>query len=185
MKTSESIAELAKALPALQADMKELKKDKEGYNYKYADLTQVIEMARPVLKKHGFAILHPPNDYQMDHYIETILVHESGQWIGSSIKLELSKEDMQGLGSAQTYARRYGTLSMLFISADDDDDAESISLATPKQMAMIKGKAFSAGIKNPVQFEEMVQSAIGKPSNKILKSDVDEIVKFIETGEIN
>ena len=57
--------------------------------------------------------------------VTTTLLHSSGQWMRSKIKLPLSKVDAQGVGAAVTYGRRYGLSAMVGI-AQFDDDANSI-----------------------------------------------------------
>ena len=58
--------------------------------------------------------------------VTTTLMHSSGQWLRSKVKLPLSKKDAQGVGAAITYGRRYG-LSAIVGIAQYDDDAQSIS----------------------------------------------------------
>jgi hypothetical protein len=56
------------------------------------------------------------------HVTITRLMHSSGQWIeDGGVPLILSKDDMQGLGSALTYSRRYGLMSMVGVAPEDDD----------------------------------------------------------------
>ena len=57
--------------------------------------------------------------------ITTELVHESGESFVTAIPLVLGKNDMQGLGSAITYARRYGIMSLLNLPAEDDDGEQN------------------------------------------------------------
>ena len=64
--------------------------------------------------------------------ITTELVHESGESFVTAIPLVLGKNDMQGLGSAITYARRYGIMSLLNLPAEDDDGEQNRKGATPK-----------------------------------------------------
>jgi len=53
----------------------------------------------------------------------TTLVHKSGEFISSAIPLHPKKpNDPQALGSALTYARRYGLCGIVGIVAGDDDD---------------------------------------------------------------
>ena len=59
--------------------------------------------------------------------VETILAHESGQWIQSELCMPLAKNDPQGVGSAITYGRRYGLAAIVGIVADDDDDGNAAS----------------------------------------------------------
>jgi len=53
--------------------------------------------------------------------LTTRLQHVSGEFIESEIELLVDKNNMQGLGSAITYARRYSLAAMLNISQADDD----------------------------------------------------------------
>ena len=59
--------------------------------------------------------------------VETILAHESGEWIQSDLCLPLAKHDPQGVGSAVTYGRRYGLAAIVGIVADIDDDGNAAS----------------------------------------------------------
>jgi hypothetical protein len=54
-------------------------------------------------------------------YVETLLLHDSGESHSSKVYLVLDKQNMQGLGSAITYARRYGLLGMACLAPEDDD----------------------------------------------------------------
>lgn len=51
----------------------------------------------------------------------TILGHSSGQWISNITELKPTKTDPQGMGSAITYARRYGLMSIAGIAPEEDD----------------------------------------------------------------
>jgi hypothetical protein len=54
--------------------------------------------------------------------VTTRLIHSSGQWIEfGPLTVPMSKQDAHGVGSATTYARRYGLSAALGIVADDDD----------------------------------------------------------------
>lgn len=88
---------------------------------KYADLGSVMEAAMPALHANGFAIMQPSGGDERGLYVETILLHESGETFTSRIYLVMGKQDMQALGSAQTYARRYGLMGMAGVVPDDDD----------------------------------------------------------------
>jgi hypothetical protein len=54
------------------------------------------------------------------------LVHaESGEAVSDTMPLLLGKDDMQGFGSAVTYARRYALCAVLGLVADEDDDGNA------------------------------------------------------------
>lgn len=130
MKKSESISDLAKALTLVQASLTPAKRDSTNpyYNSTYADLSSVWESCRELLAKNGLSVLQG-NSVGAENtvIVETILVHESGQWIQSELCLPLSKNDPQGVGSAITYGRRYGLAAIVGIVADADDDGNEAS----------------------------------------------------------
>lgn len=88
---------------------------------KYADLNSVMDAAMPALNANGFGLMQPAGADERGLYVETVLIHESGERFTSRVYLVMGKQDMQALGSAQTYARRYGLLGMAGIAPEDDD----------------------------------------------------------------
>ena len=123
VQTSDTIAELAKALTKAQAEFGDIIKNhtaKVGsYQYKYATLTDVLGAVREPLAKHGLAVLQPMC-WNERPFLVTRLVHTSGEWIESVYPLS-TYDRPQEMGSAITYARRYALTSLLSIAADDDD----------------------------------------------------------------
>lgn len=135
---SESVSKLFAALVAAGGEMKNPPKDSVNPHYKsrYADLATVLDTVRPVLAKHKLAVVQMPTEMDGGPGLATTLVHESGEWMRSTVRLYPAKSDPQGIGSALTYARRYGLQAALGIAADDDDDGHTgSSPATPPKQA--------------------------------------------------
>lgn len=127
MKTSESVNELFAALAKANGEIKNAVKDAENPHFKrdYATLASVLDAVREPLSKNGLSVLQTVRVAEGNHFLlETRLAHASGQWVESETPLLLVKDDMQGLGSAITYARRYALAAMIGVSHADDDDAE-------------------------------------------------------------
>ena len=101
---------------------------------KYADLNSVMDAAMPALNANGFGLMQPAGADERGLYVDTVLIHESGERFTSRVYLVMGKQDMQALGSAQTYARRYGLLGMAGI-APEDDDGEATKQAPRQQTA--------------------------------------------------
>lgn len=123
------------ALAAAQGEMGKALKDSNNPHFKskYADLASVMDACMPALSKHGIAVLQPPYDDETGRYIKTIFVYgETGEQIECRVPLIIAKNDMQGYGSASTYARRYGLMSMAGI-APEDDDGNAAAAAAPKK----------------------------------------------------
>jgi len=55
----------------------------------------------------------------------TVLGHSSGEFIGGEISLLLDKQNMQGLGSAVTYGKRYSKSALIGVVSDKDDDGNA------------------------------------------------------------
>ena len=130
MNISPDISELAKALHKAQGTLAGAKKDATNPHFKsrYADLASVWEAARPALQANGLSVTQTfSGDTGEAVTIETMLLHNSGQWMASYLTLKPTKADPQGIGSAITYGRRYGLSSILGIVADDDDDGNQAS----------------------------------------------------------
>ncbi len=125
---------LAAALAAAQAEITDPVKDKTAkagsYSYKYTDIAGVLEVVRPVLSKHGIAV-HQGFDPTTDGrgmLLTTTLMHGTDS-ITSRLPIP-RHDDMQKLGSAITYARRYALCAAVGVAADSDDDGASASRAS-------------------------------------------------------
>jgi hypothetical protein len=128
---------IAMALAAAQMMMgKALKQNTNpAFKAKYADLGSVMDACLPALNANGIAVIQPFFDDESGRYIKTIFIHgESGEHMECRVPLITSKNDMQGFGSAATYARRYGLMAMAGI-APEDDDGNAASKASPKSDA--------------------------------------------------
>lgn len=127
---SPTIGKLATALVKAQGEMPSAKFNAQNpfLKNRYADLGSVIETARPVLKKHGLAILQPVISSGNGRIgIRTMIIHESGEFISSETFMPIIETKGQTLtqaaGSVISYLRRYTLSSMLGIYADEDTDA--------------------------------------------------------------
>ena len=134
MSNKEAIAALAKA----QQEMKTPVKDATNPHYRngYASLKSCIKAIKPALNDNGFALLQSAGKDEQGHYIQTTFEHTSGGLFTSKFYMEPEKKGMQGLGSAATYAKRYGLLGLAGIEpdedADDDGNAADEKPAAPK-----------------------------------------------------
>lgn len=149
MKHSESIAKIAAALVAAQADIRAVEKSATNPHFKskYVPLDAIIAMARPALAKHGIAIVQAGNPFDDGRglLVETRLVHDSGEWISGIVYIPFGKADPQGAGAAMTYGRRFGLSALLSISSEDDDDGNIASRPAAKRSERGTGGPANAG----------------------------------------
>lgn len=176
MKTSQSIINIA---PALLKAQKEIGSAKKGsvnpfFHSNYASLGDVMEACKDILNENGITVLQPIGTLENGVYVETVLLHESGEWISDAMKIAPKSEtNPQDQGSAISYARRYSLQSMVFIPAEDDDAEKATSrpvqvsqqapaktvYATSKQVGMIASLLTKKGQRDEdLKFKYQVKS---------------------------
>lgn len=181
MQTSESITDLSAAMAAAQGEMKPAVKDATNPHFKskYADLSSVFEAIRTPFAKHGLSVWQELGNAQGGVTVLTRVVHKSGQWVEfGPLFVPAMKQDAQGLGSAATYARRYGLASALGVCADEDDDGNGAVKSGP---ANGNADAFKAG--GATTERKMSKPAARAEYDKLLKemqacSTVDELAHW-------
>jgi len=149
---------LAAALAAAQGEMKNASLNKTNPHFKnrYADLVGLWDTARPVLAKHGLAVIQCPMDApegKSGVRLATTIMHgASGESFTFHFTMPTERATAQGVGSAITYARRYAFASLLGMVADEDDDGNGAEgngkAAKPaaKTTGSIKERLADAGI---------------------------------------
>lgn len=153
MEHSEQINELANALAKAQGEIRNAHKDSNNpyYNSKYADIAEVWDSCRNQLSSNGLSVFQGNEEKGEDTYLVTMLMHNSGQWIKSKIKIplpkageaveynkagkEIKKNMFQVIASGMTYLRRVTLSAAVGIAPTDktDDDAESCNISSKKK----------------------------------------------------
>lgn len=124
MRTSESIVNISPALLKAQREIGSAKKESENpfYRSTYADLGEVMRVCKKPCNDNGIIIIQPVESDENGNYVETVLLHESGEFIASRMRLAVKSEnDPQALGSSISYAKRYSLQALLLIPSEDDD----------------------------------------------------------------
>ena len=151
MQKSETIGQIGAALAKAQRTMESARKDSSNpfFKSKYADLSSVWDACKEQLTENGIAvsqfpalirgedgkpvIVDVPEQFKDDPKlrmlirVETMLVHESGEWLLDDLVVPVAFFDAQGAGSAITYARRYALAAIAGVTPDEDDDGNTAS----------------------------------------------------------
>lgn len=142
MNQSNDTSEIYAALAAAQGEIQNPTKDKTAnvptksggaYSYAYADIADVLSTVRPVLSKHGLAVVQMTMIDQHNMMLRTRITHKSGQFVESDYPVCQIGGDHRVMGAALTYARRYALCPMLGIAADQDTDGEAAAEAPRRQ----------------------------------------------------
>ena len=108
-----------------------IRTDSEGQaggsrRYRYASLGTILDTVRPALTDAGLVL----TSLIGESGITTMIIDpESGETIESTFPIPFASLTPQQVGSAISYGKRYCLLSMLGLSASDDDDASQATAA--------------------------------------------------------
>ncbi len=117
---------LVAALVRAQADFPAIEKNRTNahFNSKYADLSSVLAAVRPVLAKHGIALVQTTEITDGGVELVTALLYGEER-LASRWPLPVEGLGSQAIGSLLSYMRRYQVSALLGVAPDDDDDGNA------------------------------------------------------------
>jgi len=166
---SESIGKLSVALVKAQSLIGDAKKNAQNPHLKnkYANLGSVWDAISPALEIAKLAVIQMPSESDDSKlHLTTLLVHESGEYIGDTLVMPLPKQDPQGYGSALTYGRRYGLCSLLGV-VQDDDDGQAATASVSHSVDMINSSETMEDLQR-IFTDEHKKFAKGSPELRVL-----------------
>ena len=182
MNRSESIAKIAAALVKAQAEMGNAVKDSKNpfFKSKYADLNAVREAFMPALNKHGVSVIQPTSVIDGKLYVETVLLHESGEFLSGLYEVVVGKQnDPQALGASISYSRRYGLQSMVNIGAADDDAESAIDRGNSRTTTIA-----TSSVNNVDKLEEVVVQSAPAASRGSFRKNAAKAEATIPSGDL-
>jgi|TARA_R100000458_G_scaffold16487_1_gene14148 hypothetical protein len=162
------------AIARAQLTIKKAEKSSDNpyFKSKYAGLEEIIAVTRDALNKEGIAVLQVCdftqertilNDgdgnrvhYPRQDFITTKLVF-GDQVVQSSMPLRSAKGDMQSLGSAITYARRYTLQSLLCVATDEPDDDGNAAVGDTAMQAKTNRRGNGAAKQEAAKASEFIK----------------------------
>ena len=116
---------LAQAMLDFRINVDSVTKDSDNpfFKSKYASYNNVQEAINPTLDMLGMCVVQSPNILDGIDVLNTriYMADNPSDMIESNLPLLTPKGDMQQLGGALTYARRYALLSLFGLATEDDD----------------------------------------------------------------
>lgn len=192
------------ALSAFQGENPEIVKNGEvtfgegakQVKFKYAELGDIFKVVRPLLAKHGLAVMHEGNDkgeivcalYHTSYKVDVKELKTSTDFYTDGVKdrtevvenkvfeegvirslpIKVRREGvMKDIGSDSTYARRYTLAEVLGIASDEDKDI-AIQEASKKNV-------------ETYAFRKMEEGIITAKKEKEVLEKIDFLKKEIET----
>jgi len=130
---------IAPALAEAQAEWKQPARNQTGQvgprRYRYADLSSVIALHSQHLAPRGVALTQDAQVFPQPepavgwNVVVTTALKSADDSMETSLTMPVPMENPtpQQIGSALTYGRRYGLMSLLGVAAEDDDDGAAAS----------------------------------------------------------
>jgi hypothetical protein len=198
MITSDNLDSLTSALVNARSKIPNFKKEKQGYGYKYVELSVILDGIIIPLSKEGLAVIQAcstlsneaefPVPNQKGVKITTRLQHVSGQYIESDLWVPISNMKgsnlAQEMGAAITYGRRYALTSLLCLATEEDVDA-SIENHKRVQSTVAKKTSYPLYKTNPpVQDKDSINVKIAEELTTKLNAaesfkEIEELSKRI------
>lgn len=169
-----------------------------SYEFSYTDLEGIFDALKVAYKENGIAVLQSPKTFMQDGSlmvsVETMLLHESGEWVKSDPLSVTASNSMQDLGGQITYMKRYSLSALSGLSTEKDDDANGVSgnqveykgKPDKRSEAQIK-RLFAIASSKGISAAD-VKKALMKDYNKtqaedLTKQEYDELCKRLENAE--
>lgn len=181
-----------KAMSEARKDLPTIEKTRDGHNYKYESLTDVVERIQGVMSEHGLSFRWKTESDKETVKVTCIISHELGHSEETGLTGDLdetgSKNKIQALGSAVSYLQRYTLKAAVGIAAGEDTDADIdveespaedindwAAEATESAQDLAEEHGISLGNLHP---------GSGK-DGRIIKSDVQDRVQDLKKSEKN
>jgi len=158
METKTIYEALLEAQKQIETITKDATANAGSFKYNYATLSQVMDMIKQPLNNNGIIISQPI----YNNLVFTVLTFKDGNKIedGGTPIICAKTNDPQAQGSAISYARRYGLMSLLCLSAEDDDGEKATDHKSPSP-APVKQTNSDEVVRVPINQENNKCSVCG------------------------
>lgn len=162
--SSLEIDKLAEALAKAQSSMPVagLNKSNPFFKSSYADWQSIVGASRPSLSANGLSVEQPLiTDHEGMLFLVTKMLHSSGQWTQSKVRINPAKNDIQSISSYITYMKRICYASLVgVVTGDEDDDGETLMERAPAY----EPKVESSNFVSKDQLEQLKHELDGYPT---------------------
>lgn len=159
---AQALIQAQSELPAIDRNKTVTVKTRSGgtYSYDYVTLGNLLSISQPVLANNGLAVsqLVVSSEDGSRVGVRTVLMHESGEQLESTVYMPLLMEDnyLQEAGKIITYLRRYSYSSILGIHSETDDDGSGVGGTSPSQPVTKSAPEKKAAADRPYSPEKLI-----------------------------
>ncbi len=176
--------------PAIRKDGKVCQSDAKGGGklYSFARWDNIQEVIDPILSEFGFTLSFTSEPAATGVLMVAHLKHKAGHSIKSHMQLptdtSANKNNLQGLGSARAYGKRYLTLDLLdlkLIDMDDDGRKGGGGFITEQQADSIRDLMAELGMdKDPVSESKFLALCNAKSVSEIHSAVYKTAITLLE-----
>jgi len=138
--SSEAIGQITEALSKAQGCIENALKDSANpfFKSKYADLSSVMAVTKEPLSSNNLCFSSSIVQSAGANFLICTLSHISGEWFRSYMPLMMAKQDMQSLGAAISYGRRFCLAALCHVGVEETDGEGCIDRMTAPPVAESK-----------------------------------------------
>ncbi|MDD3123749.1 MAG: ERF family protein [Candidatus Izemoplasmatales bacterium] len=154
------------------------------FKAKYAPLNEVLNAIRPVLSKYGLTIIQIPTFDNTNCLVNTLMTHKDGAWISfPALKNKPTKLDIQGMGSAITYLRRFSLNAIAGVMGEVDDDGNTAADDSKPTKPTKKGEEKEVNEAYDACVEYIAKATTPAEKKERQTVAVNIIKKYVESGK--
>lgn len=150
--SSPAIGQITEALSKAQGKIDNALKDSKNPFFKsnYADLSSVMAVTKHPLCENNLSFSSSIVMSEEKYFLVCTLAHMSGEWLRSYMPLICAKADMQSLGAAVSYARRFCLAALCHVGVEETDGEGTVDRNTGEVKA--KQEEVKKAVETPIPF---------------------------------
>lgn len=167
------------AMSAMQDEMPSIAERGRSHNGNYATFEDINDVAKPIMKRHGFSVTFRVKNIQGGIEVTGVLMHKAGHREETTMTLPLdtsgSKNNVQAVGSSVSYGKRYVMSALLNITTRGADDDGNAAAPTKTVTAFQSGQIAQTVGRCPTKTQEWFASTFGDAS-QVPKAKFDSLM---------
>lgn len=187
-----AFAQMHPRFPAIRKDGTVCQSDAKGGGklYSFARWDNIQDVIDPILREFGFTLSFTSEPAATGVLMVAHLRHKAGHGVKSHMQLpadtSANKNNLQGLGSARSYGKRYLTLDLLdlkLLDMDDDGRKGGGGFVSEQQLESIQDLIAECGIdKNPERMGKFLGYMRAKVVSEIHAADYKKAITALESA---